>query len=550
MKIYPEIKVLILSGNHASKIKPLISFFSRMRHLDLSVVPELPKDLSAFNVIITSQTSDIPSKTHGLNEFVSSGGRWLGMVDLSEKPLPEIFAARPTPIGPESEIRVLFKDREHPLAVRLPDAIYACGRFQSLEASADDAEIILYADWHYQHKPVLISRSAGLGLAACTTLQAYDHPVIQQILYRLICHLAGKKQEMRTLGVGILGYAPSVGHYHGIGTNKTKGLSLKAVCDLNPERLEQARIDFSEATIYESSQKFAKNPEIDVVIVATAPNTHAKLCLDMLAAGKHVVCEKPLALTGKETDLLTAESEKLKLHLSCHQNRRWDVDYLAIRQALAERAIGDLFYLETFVGGFNHPCGYWHSHAPISGGTAYDWGGHYIDWILSLIPDRAVSVVSTGHKRVWHDVTNNDQERIRIRFAGGQEAEFMHSDIAAIRKPKWYLLGTQGAVIGQWRDVINFDIDPVLYFHRHDIPSTEMPPELTLCRRVREGETTVQTLPLPLRKDYAFHRNLADHLLTGEPIEASLDQSVKVVQILEAASKSFADGSIEVMING
>ena len=77
-----------------------------------------------------------------------------------------------------------------------------------------------------------------------------------------------------------------------------------------------------------------------------------------------------------------------------------------------------------------------------------------------------------------------------------------------------------------------------------------MPPELTLCRRVREGETAVQTLPLPLRKDYAFHRNLADHLLTGEPIEASLDQSVKVVQILEAASKSFADGGVEVMLNG
>ena len=63
MKIYPEIKVLILSGKHDSKLKPLISYFSGMRHLVLSVVPDLPKDLSAFDVIVTSKTSDITLKT-------------------------------------------------------------------------------------------------------------------------------------------------------------------------------------------------------------------------------------------------------------------------------------------------------------------------------------------------------------------------------------------------------------------------------------------------------------------------------------------------------
>ena len=327
----------------------------------------------------------------------------------------------------------------------------------------------MYADWHYQHKAVLTSRTAGKGLVACTTLQAYDHPFVQQVLYRLIRSLAGKKAESQTLGVGILGYAPSVGQYHGIGASTTPGLALRSVCDLNPARLEQARVDFNDCKTYESSDAFAGDPSVDIVIVATAPNTHAQLCLDMLNAGKHVICEKPLALTSKETDALEQTSQRLKLHMSCHQNRRWDVDYLAIRQALAERLIGDLFYMETFVGGFNHPCGYWHSHAPVSGGTAYDWGGHYIDWTVSLIEDRPVSVICTSHKRVWHDVTNNDQERIQVRFSGGQEAEFMHSDIAAIRKPKWYLLGTKGAIVGHWKDVTTFDIDPVLYFqtNRH-----------------------------------------------------------------------------------
>lgn len=133
-------------------------------------------------------------------------------------------------------------------------------------------------------------------------------------------------------------------------------------------------------------------------------------------------------------------------------------------------------------------------------------------------------------------------------FKGGQEAEFMHSDIAAIRKPKWYLLGTQGAIIGYWQDVSTYEIDPVLYFHRHDIPATEMPPDLLLHRRHASGSIVAQKLALPKRQDYMFHRNLADHLITGEPIVAPLDHSVTVVAVLEAAARSAAGGgSIEVL---
>jgi predicted dehydrogenase len=263
-----------------------------------------------------------------------------------------------------------------------------------------------------------------------------------------------------------------------------------------------------------------------------------------------VVCEKPLAISRKETAAMVETAEKQGVHLSCHQNRRWDADYLAIKQALAEGAIGDLFYMETFVGGFNHPCGYWHSHDEISGGLAYDWGGHYLDWIVGLIPEPIKTVICTRHKRVWHDVTNADQERIQIRFAGGQEAEFIHSDIAAVRKPKWYLLGTGGAIIGYWKDVVEYEVDPVVYFEQHNIPATEMTPELTLQRRHPSGQIVAQKLAVPERKHYLFHQNIADHLLTGEPIVAPLEHSVRVVEILEAAARSAASGGTMEVLDG
>jgi predicted dehydrogenase len=549
MIVHPPTAILFVTDRDDSSLQPLLSYLQNIDHLKLTIEPQMVKDLSPHDVVVTENTAAFAGDNEQLTKFVHRGGGWLGLVKLSDKPLPQLFGAQTNPLGPEAELRVLFKNKDHPLATRLPEAIYLKGCHQPLDKTTEDTETVLYADWHYQHSPVLVRRTAGDGQVACTTLHAYGDPAFQQILYRLLRLLAGHFEPHRTYGVGLLGYAQSVGQPHGLGIEATPGLILRAACDLDKERLRQAQQDFPEMKTYDSAEGLAKDPEVDVVIVATPPNTHADLSLKMMAAGKHIVCEKPLALNGKETAAMVEMAEKQRVHLSCHQNRRWDVDYLAIKQALADGLIGDLFYLETFVGGFNHPCGYWHSHDAISGGTTYDWGAHYLDWMVSLIPERVTEVISTRQNRVWHDVTNADQEKIQMRFAGGLEAEFIHSDIAAVRKPKWYLLGTNGAIVGHWRDVTSYETDPIVYFHEHDIPATEMVPDLTLYHRHHSGQIVAQKLALPVREHYLFHRNLADHLLTGEPIVAPLDDSVRVVGILEAAARSVAKGGTVEVLN-
>ena len=550
MIVHPSIRVLFVVGEDRSTLQPFLSYLESIHHIELTIEPQLPHDLGPYQVIVTKDTSAFVDKSALLEQFVHAGGGWLGLVHLTDRPLPEIFGAQPTPLGPTNELRILFTNSSNPLAIRLPEAIYVNGRYQALDKTVDGVETILYADWRYTHSPVLLYCSVGKGRIACTTLQAYEHRVVQQIFYRLLCQLAGQPIGAQALGVGLLGYAQSVGEAHGLGIESTPGLALRAASDLDEERIRQARQDFPAIKTYDSADKLAYDPDVDLVIVATPPNTHANLSIQMMVAGKHVVCEKPLALDRKETAAMAEMAEKQNVHLSCHQNRRWDVDYLAIKRALAEGMIGDLFYMETFVGGFEHPCGYWHSHEAISGGTAYDWGGHYLDWVVSLIPEPVRAVIGTRQKRIWHDVTNADQERIQIRFAGGQEAEFLHSDMAAVRKPKWYLLGTEGAIVGLWRDVTRYEADPILYFHEHDIPATEMVPDLTLYRRHHSGRIVPQRLAEPARQHYQFHRNLADHLLTGEPIIAPLDDSVKVVAILEAAARSAAKGGTVEVLDG
>jgi predicted dehydrogenase len=548
MIAHPTISILALIEDEDASLSAFWAYLEAMPHVQLTRTSQLPEDVKAYDVLISKHAQTNAGVLDRIAPYVRAGGGWLLLVDLADQPLPSLCGVQAQPAGPEAELRVLFQDPRHPLAVRLPDAVYLAGRYHALVEPTEETETILYADWHYEHRPVMVHRHVDDGQIACTTLQAYDDPILQQILYRMIRHLAGHPLTAEPLGVGILGYAPSVGQLHGLAVAATAGLDFRAACDLSTERIQQARQDFPEIKTYTDARELAEDPAIHLVIIATPPNSHAQLSLQMMAAGKHVLCEKPLALTTKETGSMAAMAIEQEVHLSCHQNRRWDADYLAINQALTEGMIGELFYMETFVGGFHHPCGYWHSHRAVSGGTTYDWGAHYLDWIVGLIPDRVTAVIGTLHNHVWHDVTNADQERIQIRFAGGREAEFIHSDIAAVRKPKWYLLGTAGAIIGHWQDITAYEVDPVLYYHRHDIPATEMLPDLTLYRRHRSGQIVPQKLAVPRREEFPFHRNLADHLLTGDLLAAPLEDSVKVVAILEAAARSAAGGgSLEVL---
>jgi scyllo-inositol 2-dehydrogenase (NADP+) len=531
-------------------LEPLWKYWARLPHLHLDRQKAWPDGRPQADIVVTAGEAPGSAPLAHLEDYVQTGGAWLHLADPSSTSLPAVLGVRPGPVGPTGELRVRFPTPGHLLGIRLPDALYVAGRFQALEPVAPHTETLLYADWHHARQPVLVQHPAGRGQTACTTLQVFCNPHLQQIFHRLLGRLAGTLFPSWDLGVGLLGYPPWLGRHHGQGIQETPGLQLAAVCDLNAARREAARKAFPGVRTLEAAADLAANPDVDIVFVATSPDRHAPLAQNMMAAGKHVICEKPLTLTRRDAESLAEAAARLGVHLSCHQNRRWDPDFVAIREALVAGRIGVPFYLETFVGGFTHPCGYWHSHTPVSGGAAFDWGGHYLDWIVALMPGPLASVLGTRHKRVWYDVSNADQERVQIRFADGREAEFTHSDIAALRKPKWYLLGTAGAIVGHWRDLTAYDPDPVAYFQERHLPPTELAPTLTLSRRRSNGCLESTHLETPAYHPFGFHANLADHLILGEPLEAPLDDAVKVVTILEAAARSASRGGDLEVLNG
>jgi len=454
---------------------------------------------------------------------------------------------------PRSEIIARVAPPDHYITRRVDPSFAVLESVYLLSQVPSDAQILWRTSWHYVPYTLAYTRDYGQGRIFCTTLgstqETQAHPVFQQMLARAVRYVSGIDTQERIARVAMIGYG-AIGFEHGTAISNIPGLEYALVCDRNEQRLAVAQQAFPGVRTCTDLEQVAADPDINLVIVSTPPNTHAAISLQMLHAGKHVVSEKPFCLTTLEADQMIQLARERQLALTVYQCRRWDPDYLAIQQVLKSDTIGAVFHMETFIGGYTHPCDYWHSHEPISGGIFYDWGSHYLDWILQLIPDRVVSVRGVEHKRVWHDITNADHSSVYLRFAGGQEAEFMHSDIAAALKPKWYILGERGAIVGHWRqefvktrrwsgDLIEQRLAP-----------SEALPDLHVFTRDLSGAIHEQHLMLPEASLYAFHRNLANHLHCGEPLAVPPEESRRNIIVMEAAKYSAERGGETVSLHG
>lgn len=490
-----------------------------------------------------------------LREFVERGGGLLCIGDAVEAyhELPilgEVLGNVHGICTSRSEIIARVANADHYMTRRVDPSFAMLEAVYILDVVPADAEVLWKTSWRYASYTLAFARSYGDGRVFCATpgseAQTRQHPVYRQMIERAIRYAAGAHTGEKTKRVAMIGYG-AIGFEHGTAISNVAGLEYALVCDRSEERLAIAREAFPGIETCTDLEQVARDPAIDVVIVSTPPNTHAAISMRMLRAGKHVVSEKPFCLTSTEADQMIVLAQEQQLALTVYQCRRWNPDFLAIQRVLQEQIIGDVFHIETFIGGFAHPCDYWHSHEPISGGVFYDWGSHYLDWILQLIPDTVVSVRGVEHKRVWHDVTNADHSAVYLRFAGGQEAEFMHSDIAAVPKPKWYILGTRGAIVGHWRQETvktrRWSGDLI----EERLALSEALPELYVHTRDISGTIHEQHLMLPEVPPYAFHRNLANHLHNGEALAVPPVESRRNIAVMEAAKRS-AERNGEVMM--
>ena len=300
------------------------------------------------------------------------------------------------------------------------------------------------------------------------------------------------------------------------------GMTPTAVAELDPARLRVAEKDFPGIQTFTDVGAMLRTSDVNLLAIITPHNTHAKLAIQCLRAGRNVVCEKPLAITTEECDAMIREARKRKLVLSTYHNRHWDGHILeAVRRIRAkDRPLGDLVRVECRMGGWGKPGDWWRSSKTISGGILYDWGVHLLEYALQIIDSEMTEVSSYAHKGFWSAQTKwgkdgiEDESTAVVRFKSGCMLTLRISSIESNSKPGIVeFVGTKGTY------VMDFG-------------------SLDLITHGAAGETVSTKAGNPPGEGWKLYQNIADHLTKGEKLIITPEWSRRPIHILDLANRS------------
>ena len=195
--------------------------------------------------------------------------------------------------------------------------------------------------------------------------------------------------------VGLIGYGYAGRVFHAPLIAATEGIELVAVASSRAEAVREALGDVAVAPTPEA---LIARDDVELVVVATPNDTHAPLALAALAGGKHVVVDKPFALSLDEAAPVVAAAQRAGRVLAVFHNRRFDSDFLSVQAAIARGDLGEVGHFESHFDRFRPQVrDRWRERAGGGGGIWYDLGPHLIDQALQLfgVPEAVEASLAT-----------------------------------------------------------------------------------------------------------------------------------------------------------
>jgi predicted dehydrogenase len=254
---------------------------------------------------------------------------------------------------------------------------------------------------------------------------------------------------MAKLNIGIIGFG-RIGNEHAGWLTQCADARPVAVFDPTPQR--QAKAQSLGLRTFDSLEQLLLT-DIDAVLISTPTAMHADHALAAIAAGKHVMVEKPMALDLPQSMRMVQAARAKSRVLSVFHNRRWDIDYLTVKQAIGSGKLGRIFNIESRLGQWGSCVGPaarewrpgWRNEAAFGGGGLYDWGSHFVDQIAQLLmPARPLRVFAQLQGNVWTRDCD-DFARVCIDFDNGCSAMIEINTTTTRPLPRWHLDGTLGS---------------------------------------------------------------------------------------------------------
>jgi len=144
---------------------------------------------------------------------------------------------------------------------------------------------------------------------------------------------------------GIIGCR--MGRSHMAGLRENKLAELVAICDIDTEVLEQCKAEYPDARTYTDYKEMLKCDDIDAVAVVVPDQIHREISIAALDAGKHVLCEKPLALTREDCKAIIDAANKSDKKFMIGQVSRFAPGFAKAKKMIEDGEIGELFFVES-----------------------------------------------------------------------------------------------------------------------------------------------------------------------------------------------------------
>lgn len=227
-----------------------------------------------------------------------------------------------------------------------------------------------------------------------------------------------------------------------------------AVVDAQADRRQEA-VERFDCRAYADYNELLGDAAVALAIVSLPSHLHAEATIAALEAGKHVVCEKPMAATLADADRMIAAAERTGKCLSIFQQRRYNPDFLKVRQVIESGVLGRIVQIRMTESRFSRRWD-WQTLQQFGGGTLNNTGAHYLDMALQLFGDQYPQEVFCQLARTLTLGDADDHLKLTFKAAGAPTIDIEISSCCAYPPETWNIMGTQGGLAGttqqlRWR---------------------------------------------------------------------------------------------------
>lgn len=329
--------------------------------------------------------------------------------------------------------------------------------------------------------------------------------------------------------IAYIGFGVSVREYHIPYVENRDDIKVKYVYRRQEDIAQFAEYEpfYPEICFTTDLDQVLNDEEVDLVVINTPDQFHVPYALQILNAGKHVLVEKPFAPTAAEARMVFETAKEKGLICMPNQNRRFDADFLAVKEVLESGKIGNLVRLESHYDYFK--TNGWYDHL----GTLYNLAVHTIDQVISLLgmPEKTHFDVRSIH----HPGVGDDYYDLEFYY-GNSKASVNTSMCVLIDYPRFTVHGTKGS----------FTLPPVIHnsgkkkvVGRHVISTAPAPEDRwgTLAYMNEDGEKVTEKVPVGCAHYEKIYDNLVDAIENGAPKVIKDEEVIRVLEILEEATE-------------